>query len=65
MSSLAEAYPEEQARCRELRGEYRNNPKGAFSAVIIDEVLTRADKAVKFGDIEAMRCSLEEMKACK
>lgn len=67
MASLGEAYPVEQARCRELLQVYRDLPNGVgmFGAVTIEDVLRRADVAASSGDVVAMLRSWGEMKECK
>jgi hypothetical protein len=63
--SLAEAYPIEQARCRELLKWYQELPNraGAFGAFMIEAVLLRADDAAAAGDIVAMIRSFAELQA--
>ncbi len=64
--NLAEAYPKEQARCRELLEQYRAiGPTGAFGHMMISQVLARADKAVAEGDVVAMLLCYKEMQGCK
>ena len=66
MSSLAEEFPKEQARCRELLGFYKEiGPNGAFGAALIEDMLNRADKAVMNGDVVAMIRILQEMQETK
>lgn len=62
-TSLAEAYLVEQARCRGLLGEYRAlGPVGVFAYAMINEVLTRAERAVMEHDTVAMLGLFQEMK---
>lgn len=64
--SLAEAYPVEQARVRELLGVYKSiGPVGTFGAMMIERVLQRADSAAADHDTVAMLRSYQEMKGCK
>jgi hypothetical protein len=64
--TLGEAYPLEQARCRELLAEYKAlGPVGIFGAVMIEEVLRRADQAAIRQDLSAMISLYKEMKECK
>lgn len=66
MTTLAEVYPVEQARCRGLLGEYKAiGDEGAFGAMMLENLLARADVAVASGDVVAMLQSYEEMKAAK
>lgn len=65
MSSVGEEFPKEQARVRELLGEYKAiGPSGAFGAIMIEQVLQRAEKAAISGDIIAILRSYEELKGC-
>ncbi len=65
MAFLAETYPIEQARCRELLAQYKEIPTGAFGAAAIEIVLQNADKAASTGDVVAMLRSYQEMKNCQ
>lgn len=61
--TLGEAYPLEQARCRELLGEYKAiGPAGAFGVKLIEEILQRADQAAIRQDLPAMVGIFMEMK---
>jgi len=64
--SLAEAFPKEQARCRELLQAYRDiGPAGMFGAAHIEAVLRAADRAAASGDVIAMLQAYEAMQACE
>ena len=66
IKTLADAFPQEQARVRELLGVYKSlGPTGAFGAVMIEQALRRADAAAASGDVVAMLRSLEELKGCE
>jgi hypothetical protein len=66
VSSLGEQFPVEQARCRELLGQYREiGPAGMFGAAIIEDVLQRADQAAISGDVIAMIQVFGEMQELK
>lgn len=65
METLADAYPKQQARCRELLALYQEIPTGGFGAMMIEQVLQRADNAAAETDIVAMVRSFAEMKECK
>lgn len=66
MASLAEDFPLEQARVRELLSVYRSlGPSGFFGASMIEQVLKRADSAAISGDVIAMIRSYKEMKECE
>ena len=66
MLSLDEAYPQEQSRCRELLRQYREiGASGWWGRAVIEEVLSRADKAAIAGDIAMMLRAYQEMKALK
>lgn len=64
--TLAEAYPLEQARCRELLVAYKEiGPAGIFGYAMISEVLRRADEAAAKQDtVEMLRC-YEAMQGCE
>ncbi len=62
MSSLAQEYPKEQKRCRELLSAYRDiGAAGAFGVAQIEMVLTRAEEAAASEDAIAMILSYKEM----
>lgn len=64
--SLAEAFPQEQARVRELLGLYKEiGPAGLFGATMIELTLARADLAAASGDVIAMLRSFEELRGCQ
>jgi N-glycosylase/DNA lyase len=66
MSSLAEAFPQEQARVREVLKQYQSiGPAGTFGAFMIEQSLRRADQATASGDVLAMLRSYEELKGIK
>jgi len=64
MTSLGEDFPREQARCRELLAVYRELPDGVgtFGALMIEDMLKRADEAVMSGDVVRMIRIYEEMR---
>ena len=64
-SSLAEQYPIEQARCRELLDVYKTIPTGAFGAAMIEDVLKAADVAAASGDLARMIAAFQRMKDCE
>lgn len=64
--SLADAYPIEQARIRELLQAYKDvGPPGAFAHVMLSDVANRADKAAAEQDLVSMIRLYQEMKGCK
>ena len=64
--TLADAYPREQARLRDLLTIYRDlGPIGAFGYAAISDVASRADKAAAEGDTIAMIGLLQEMRGCE
>lgn len=64
--SLAQALPEQQARVRELLGEYKAlGPVGQFGAMMLERDLAAADQAVMSGDVVAMLRAYEALKGCK
>lgn len=63
--SVGEAFPLEQARVRELLGLYKTIPTGGFGAMMIEQVLRRADLAAISGDPIAILRAYEELKGCE
>lgn len=64
--TLGEDYPNEQARVREVLGYYKElGPVGQFGAIVIEDVLRRADKAAIEQDLPAMIRLYQEMKNVK
>ena len=63
MSSLGEELPKEMARVRVVLGHYKEiGPAGTFGAMMIEQALQHADKAVISGDVVAMIRCYEELK---
>lgn len=66
MLSVGEEFPKEQARVREVLGHYKEiGPVGAFGAMMIEQVLTRAEKAAISGDLVAILRAYKELKGCE
>lgn len=66
MSSLAEEYPKEQARVRQILGQYQAiGPEGFFGAAMIEQTLAQADRAATSGYVIDMLKAFEEMKKIK
>lgn len=63
--TLADAFPREQERVRELVKIYDGIPTGAFGAALLRQALRRAEKAAISGDITEIMRSYEELKGCK
>jgi hypothetical protein len=64
--SLAEAYPDEQARCRELLKRHATiGQAGQFGYMVIKSIVAEADKAAAEQDVVAMLRAYEKMKTCK
>jgi hypothetical protein len=63
--TLAEAFPREQERVRELVKVYDEIPTGGFGALMLRQVLGRAEQAAAAHDTVAMLRSYEELKYCK
>jgi len=64
MSSLAEEFPKEQERVRGVLEIYKSiGPAGTFGAMMIEQTLSRAERAAMSGDVIAMLRSYEELKA--
>ena len=63
MDTLGEALPREQARVRELIGEYKSiGPAGAFAVAGMEADLREADAAVMEQDIPRMIRVYESLK---
>ncbi len=55
VETLADALPKEMARVRTVLGHYKEiGPPGAFGAMMIEQELSAADKAIMAGDLVAM-----------
>lgn len=66
MSSLGDEFPKEQARLREVLGNYKEiGPAGLFAVSMIEQTLRRADEAAISGDLVAMIKVFQEMKQYK
>lgn len=63
--TLAEALPLEQARVRELVKVYDEIPTGVFGAMVLRQVLSRAEQAIAAHDTVAMLRSYEQLRNCK
>jgi len=64
--SLAESLLSEQSRVREILGHYKEiGVAGDFGAMMIEESLCIAEKAVMEGDIAAMISAHENLKGIK
>lgn len=62
VQSLAEAFPREQERVRELLGFYKEiGPAGTFGALMIEDALRRADRAAAEQDVVAMISCYQEL----
>lgn len=66
MSTLADDYPKEQERVRDLLHEYVNlGPSGRFGAVMISAKLREADQAAISGDLPRMIRAYQALKECE
>ncbi len=64
--TLADAFPREQQRVRDLLKIYLDlGPVGTFGATMIDQALARSEQAAMSGDITAVLRSYEELKGCQ
>lgn len=64
--SLAEAFPKEQVRVRELMTLYKDmGQPGMFGSAMLEQVMRRSDVAASSGDVVAMLRSFEEMRGCE
>ena len=61
MSNLAEDFQVELERNVELLGLYRELPSGGFGANVIQDKITRANKAVSEGDTVSMLSIYQEL----
>jgi hypothetical protein len=66
VNTLGDALPQEQARVRDLLGEYRNlGPPGAFAALMLEAALREADEAAVSGDLARMIAAYKVLKGCE
>ena len=62
INSIGDDFPKEQARAREILGVYKEiGPPGQFGAMMIEQVLARADKAALSGDVVEIVKSYKEL----
>ena len=65
MFSVGEEFPKEQERVCKLLRDYKSiGPAGSFGAMMLEQVLQRAEKAAISGDIVSILKSYEELKGC-
>ena len=63
MESLGTALPKEQARVREVLGNYKAiGPSGAFGVAMIESALQYTDNAIMSGDLTLMIRAYEGLK---
>ncbi len=61
---LLHLLPTEQARCREIAGDYTTMGSiGCFAAALIEQALRRSDRAIIEGGEESIRDVLRELQA--
>jgi len=66
MNTLGDDFPKQQARLRELLGQYKAiGPAGMFGAAMIEQTLRRADAVAVSGDLVGMIQVYQEMKEYK
>lgn len=66
MASLGEEFPKQQARLRTLLSYGKEiGPAGAFYCAVVEDVLQRADKAVRDQDLPTMISIYKEMQEIK
>lgn len=64
--SLADAFPLEQQRVRELLVEYEKlGPVGTFGAAVLRLALQEADAAAMSGDVVRMLSAYQALKECQ
>lgn len=65
-ASVGEDFPKQQARARELLSQYHQiGPAGTFGAMMIEQAMQRADKAIAGGDVIEILRSYEELRGLK
>lgn len=65
-TSLADAFPREQQRVRELLVEYEKlGPVGTFGAEVLRLALQEADAAAMSGDVVRMLSAYQAFKECQ
>lgn len=63
---MAEAFPKEQARLRELWMEYeRIGDSGTFGKAVVEQALRNADEAMASGDIVLIVKAYNAMTKCE
>lgn len=62
--SLAEAYPKELNRVKELLIEYEKIPTGTFGAAMLRILIDKSEKALQEQDTVLMIQCFKEMKEC-
>jgi hypothetical protein len=66
MSSVGIEFPKEQSRVRELLNIYHQlGPQGSFGAMMINQVLQRAEEAQASGDPVAILRAFQALKGCQ
>lgn len=65
MANLIDGLQEEMNRCRELLKVYEAIPAGAFGALMIRQIILKAEKSISSGDVIEMLRALQELKECK
>ena len=63
--NLAEAYPKEQERCRELLEVYKQINTGGFGVLVIGDILERSEIAAANQDTVEMIRLYQEMRDCQ
>ena len=65
MENLAEAFPDEIERCRELLDAYKEiGPAGTFGVIMIKKDIDEAIKALASGDVVRMIRAYKTLKEC-
>lgn len=66
LKTVGSEFPAEQQRVRELLTEYQAiGPAGMFGAMMLKQVLARAEQAAISGDVVAILRSYHELKGCE
>lgn len=63
MSTMAEEFPKQLARCRDLLDQYKAiGPVGNFGAAVVQSAIYRAEHAQASGDVVQLIQSYAELK---
>ena len=63
--NIIEGIQQEVVRCRELLKEYEAIPQGAFGAIMLKQIIAKAETAIAHGDTIEMIRLYQELKECE